>query len=284
MNDDSAIFSEAARLADSGQAFATTSIIASQGSTPRSSARMLVRGDGSTLGTIGGGLLESRVISDALACIKAGHSRTAQYALDSCSEKGSIDMLCGGSVEIVIDVARARRRIVIIGAGHVGLALAGLADFAGFRVAVVDERSELVTKTRFSMASELYCREDLVEALKLLPMDPDAILVIATHSDDERALRTMLGEKWSYLGMLGSRRKVKILFDKLRREGFPASLLERVRAPIGLDIAAETPEEIAVSIVAEILADTRKAAISHFSETPRTPSGLEDGTAQKPVG
>ena len=284
MNDDSAIFSEAARLADSGQPFAITSIIASQGSTPRSSARMLVRGDGSTLGTIGGGSLESRVISDALACIKAGHSRMAQYTLDSCSGEDSIAMLCGGSVEIVIDVATIRRRIVIIGAGHVGLALAGLADFAGFRVAVVDERSELVTKTRFPMASELYCREDLVEALKLLPVDPDAVLVIATHSDDERALRTMLGEKWGYLGMLGSRRKVKLLFDKLRREGFSASLLERVRAPIGLDIAAETPEEIAVSIVAEILADTRKATISHFSETPCTLSGLENGTAQNPVG
>ena len=278
MNDDSAIFSEAARLAGSGQPFAITSIIASQGSTPRTSARMLVRGDGSTLGTIGGGSLESRVVSDALACIKAGRSRTAHYSLDSCSGKDSVPMLCGGSVEIVIDVATTRRRIVIIGAGHVGLALAGLADFAGFRVAVVDERKELVTKTRFPMASELYCGEDLVEALKLIPADPDAALVIATHSNDERALRTMLGEKWSYLGMLGSRRKVKLLFDKLRREGFPASQLERVRAPIGLDIAAETPEEIAVSIVAEILADTRKTTVSHFSEAPLTPSVPEDGT------
>ena len=270
MNDDSAIFSEAARLADSGSPFAITSIIAAQGSTPRSTARMLVRGDGSTLGTIGGGIVEAKVISEALACIETGRSRTTRYSLDSCSGQDSIAMLCGGSMEVFIDVAASRRRVVIIGAGHVGFALARIADFAGFRVVVVDERRELVTKARFPMASELFCDEDLAEALKLLPMDPDAAVVIATHSDDERALRTMLGGQWAYLGMLGSRRKVKILFDKLRLEGFSESLLRRVRAPIGLDIAAETPEEIAVSIMAEILADTRKASASHFVEELHT--------------
>lgn len=266
MNDESAIFAEAARLADSGSPFAIASIVASQGSTPRSRARMLVRGDATTLGTIGGGIVESRVVSDALECMKTGHSRVIRYVLDSCSGQESIAMLCGGSMEVFIDIAASRRRLVIIGAGHVGLALAKLADFAGFRVAVVDERRELVTKERFPMASELYCEEDLVDTLKMLPEDLDAAFVIATHSDDERALRTLIGGKWSYLGMLGSRRKVKILFDKMIQEGIPETLLARVRAPIGLDIGAETPEEIAISILAEILADTRKASISHFAE------------------
>ncbi|HWP69001.1 MAG TPA: XdhC/CoxI family protein [Rectinemataceae bacterium] len=265
MNDESAIFAEAARLADSGSPFAIASIVASQGSTPRSTARMLVRGDATTLGTIGGGIVESRVVSDALECMKTGRSRVIRYVLDSCSGQESLAMLCGGSMEVFIDVAAPRQRLVIIGAGHVGLALAKLADFAGFRVAIVDERRELVTKERFSMAVELYCEGDLVEALNALPTDPDAAFVIATHSDDERALRTMIGGQWSYLGMLGSRRKVKILFDKLGQEGFPKSLLARVRAPIGLDIGAETPEEIAISILAEILADMRKASTSHFA-------------------
>jgi xanthine dehydrogenase accessory factor len=266
MNEESAIFSEAARLTDSGFPFAIASITGSQGSTPRTKARMLVRGDGTTLGTIGGGNLEQRVTADALECIKSRGSRTIRYSLDSCSGRESVDMLCGGSVEVFVDVAASRQRIVIIGAGHVGLALARLADFAGFRVAVVDERGELITKERFPMAAELYCREDLIDALDLIPADPDAAIVIATHSDDERALRTMIKRQWSYLGMLGSRRKVKLLFEKLEREGTPETLLKKVRAPVGLDIAAETPEEIAISILAEILADKRNASISHFSD------------------
>jgi len=266
MNEESTIFSEAARLAGSGAPFAIASIVATQGSTPRTNARMLVRGDGTTMGTIGGGNLEQRVAADALECMKSGGSRTIRYSLDSCSGLESVDMLCGGSVEVFLDVVASRRRIVIIGAGHVGLALARLADFAGFRVAVADERQELMTKERFPMAAELYCREDLIEALNLLPADPDAVIVIATHSDDERALRTMIGRQWSYLGMLGSRKKVKLLFGKLKAEGYPESLLDRVRAPVGLDIEAETPEEIAISILAEILADTRNASISHFAD------------------
>ena len=270
MNDDSAIFSEAANLAASGKSFAIASIVDSQGSTPRSKARMLVRDDATTLGTIGGGIVESRVVSDALACIGAGRSRMVRYTLDSSPGKDSIAMQCGGSMEVFIDVAPSRPRLVVIGAGHVGLALARLGDFAGFRITIADERRELVTKERFPMASELYCEGDLVETLKQLPVDADAAVVIATHSDDERALRTMLGGQWGYLGMLGSRRKVKMLFDKLAGEGFPGSTLKRVRAPVGLDIGSETPEEIAISILAEILADTRKASTSHFSEALHT--------------
>jgi xanthine dehydrogenase accessory factor len=163
-----------------------------------------------------------------------------------------------------------RRRLLIVGAGHVGLALARLASFAGCAVSVVDERLEMVSKERFPMAEALYSGSDLIEALKKVPADPDAAVVIATHADDERALRAMLQRTWSYCGMLGSRRKVKILFEKLGGEGTDPELLAKVRAPIGLDIGAETPEEIAISILAEIFADDTSTSCNHLAEAPRS--------------
>lgn len=266
MSDDAGIFAEAARLSRLGLRFAMSGIVAAQGSTPRSNARMLVRGDSTSLGTIGGGVVESKVIADALECMKAGRSKLFRYDLDTCSGKDSVGMLCGGSIEVFIDVVPSRRRLVIIGAGHVGLALARLADFSGFGVAIVDERREMATRERFPMAETLLCGKGLIAILEELPPDPNAVIVIATHADDERALRTMLRKSWSYLGMMGSRRKVGLLMDALRKEGVAAELLEKIRAPVGLDIEAETPEEIAVSIISEILADAKNSSCRHLSE------------------
>jgi xanthine dehydrogenase accessory factor len=270
MSDDAGIFAEAARLSSSGLRFAMAGIVTASGSTPRSNARMIVRGDSTTLGTIGGGLVESKVIGDAMECMNIGRARLVRYDLDTCSGKDSVGMLCGGSIDVFIDVVPARHRLVIIGAGHVGLALARLADFAGFGVAIVDERKELATRERFPMAEALYCEDDLIEAMGKLPQDSDAAIVIATHSDDERALRSMIARPWSYLGMLGSRRKITLLTEKLKSEGLAPGLLAKVRAPIGLDIEAETPEEIAVSIIAEILSDARSAQGGHLAESSRT--------------
>lgn len=270
MADDAEIFAEATRLSRSGRTFALAGIVAASGSTPRASARMLVRADSTTLGTIGGGLLESRVIADALACIASRRPKVLRYDLDSCSGRDSVGMLCGGSMEVFIDVVPPRRRLLIVGAGHVGLALARLASFAGPAVSVVDERLEMVSKERFPMAEALYSGSDLIEALKKVPADPDDAVVIATHADDERALRAVLQRTWRYCGMLGSRRKIKILFEKLKGEGIDPELLAKVRAPIGLDIGAETPEEIAISILAEILADDTSTSCKHLAEALRS--------------
>ena len=269
MMDDAGIFDEAARLARSGMRFAMAGIVAASGSTPRSKARMLVRGDATTLGTIGGGIVESKVIVDALECIRVNKSRIARYDLDSCAGKDSVGMLCGGSMEVFIDVVPARRKLVIVGAGHVGQALAKLADLAGFCVSIVDERKDMASAERFPMAESLYCNDNIIEALKGLPFDPETAFVIATHADDERALRALLVKPWKYLGMMGSKRKVYALMDKLREEGFTPDLLAKVRAPIGLDIEAETPEEIAISIIAEILVDTNQASGDHLAQKPR---------------
>lgn len=265
MFDDVGIFAEAARLSQSGLCFAIASITAVSGSTPRSSARMLIRADATILGTIGGGVVESKVIADALTCMKTGKPTIARYDLDASAGKVSTGMLCGGSLEVFIDVVPSRRRLIIVGAGHVGQALAKIADFCGFSVFVVDERADMATKQRFPTASALYGGKDLVEALNQLPIDPEAAFVVATHADDERAVRALLSKPWSYLGMMGSRKKVKTLMEKIKGEGCASDILAKIRAPIGIDIEAETPEEIAVAIISEIIADSRHADCCHLA-------------------
>lgn len=265
MMDDAGIFAEAARLARSGMRFALAGIVDARGSTPRSRARMLVRGDASALGTIGGGIVESKVIADAMDCMRLSKSRLIRYDLDSLTGNDSVGMLCGGSMEVFIDVVPARKKLVIVGAGHVGQALAKLADFAGFGVVLVDERKDMANAERFPMAESIYCDENLGIALEKLPVDAEASVVIATHADDETALRALIAKPWNYIGMMGSRRKVKAIMEKLKGEGLAQDLLSKVRAPIGLDIEAETPEEIAVSIIAEILADANNASGDHLA-------------------
>ena len=274
------IFAHAARLCSDGVNFAMTSIVQAHGSTPRASARMLVEENGTCIGTIGGGLLEAMVVKDALECIKQGTSAVKTYVLTSCSstnkssipESGTasdtarLDMDCGGTVDIAIDVVAGRRQLVIIGAGHVGFAVAKLAEMIGFSIVVVDERPALASKERFPMAAAIYSNADLVTAIHQVPEQEGQVVVIATHSEDELALRTMAARKWAYLGMLGSRRKVKLLLEKLAGEGVPAETLAKIHAPIGLDIGSETPEEIAVSIIAEIMKITSGTSGLSLSE------------------
>lgn len=267
------IFAHAAQLWSAGVNFAITSIVQASGSTPRTSARMLVEENGTCVGTIGGGLLESKVVNDALTCIKQGTSAVKTYVLTSCSATQEVssnpvrlDMQCGGTVDVAIDVVAGRRQMVIIGAGHVGLALAKIADITGFSVVIVDERPSLANRERFPMATAIYCDTDLVSAIHQVPELEGHIVIIATHSDDERALRSMVLRKWAYLGMLGSQRKVKLLLEKLAGEGMSAEVLEKVHAPIGLDIGAETPEEIAISIIAEIMKDIRGTTGQNLSQ------------------
>ncbi len=266
MKADTALFAEAARLSAAGTPFALAFIASSSGSTPRRNARMLIRWDGSALGTIGGGLVESKVIKDALFSLQRGSGGIFRYLLDTGAEKESLGMLCGGQMEVLIDVAAPARTLVIVGAGHVGLAVAKIADFSGFDVLIVDDRPELATSERFPMATRLHVQTDLLEALASVPEDPAFSYLIATHSDDERALRALIDKNWTYLGLLGSRRKVKILKEKFIGEGFDKEKIARMRAPVGLALGGETPEEIAISIVSELLADLNHENARHYSE------------------
>ncbi len=248
------IFAKAAELGAANIPFALATIVASSGSTPRGKAKMIVLADGSSFGTVGGGIVEARVIDEAKKAIDFDRPIMLDYALDRGPGEHSLDMECGGSMQVYLEVFGAKPRLVIAGGGHVGLAIARLASSVGFRIVIVDDRPGYVTPERFPMATELYVRESMDEALVAVPVDRQSCVVIATHASDERALRSFVARDCAYLGFLGSRRKARVLLDKARAEGVPAARLERVRAPIGLDLGAETPEEIAVSVVAEIMA------------------------------
>ncbi len=240
-----------------GRPVAVATVVWARGSTPRKAgARMIVQADGGIDFTIGGGPFEALVIEDAKEALRTGVGGLKAYRFLPVGENAT-GMTCGGEVEVFLEVHRRPPRVVVFGGGHVALPLARLAKDTGFRVAVIDDRAEFASPERFPFADEVvhaqsgYVRTDV-------PLDEDDRVVIVTrcHETDEACLRRVLDEdrRVAYVGVVASRRKAKVMFAKLLREGYAKERLEGVRAPIGLDLGAETPEEIAVAIVAEILA------------------------------
>lgn len=247
------IYQKAAELTASHTPFALATIISSQGSTPRSKAKMIILQDGSCFGTVGGGLAESSVIEEAKLCIRYDRSKLLSYSLDREAKTDALEMDCGGSMEIFIESVSPGPRLLLIGGGHVSLEIARAAGQAGFRIAVVETRPEFCSEERFPTA-ERYLDGDLNRAMAAAPLDGKTFIVIATSSSDDRALRYYLDKDAAYIGMLGSRRKVKLLKQRLIDEGASCTRLEWIHAPIGLDLGAETPAEIAVSVLSELLA------------------------------
>lgn len=244
------IYEEILRLQQANEAFAVASILKSKGSTPRHIGKMIVKKDGGILGTVGGGLAESYVITEAKAAIRRGLSTIVEYRLDS-EAQGGIQMLCGGTLTVFIEVMTPSPTLLLLGAGHVGQALARLGGTLGYRVVVVDERPEFANTRLYPMAAAVYSKPDILDAFKEAPVDADTHIVIATTDSDLRCLRAALRRAPAYVGMIGSGRKVAKLLAQLQSEGVAGT--EAVHAPVGLDIGAETPEEIAVSIMAEIM-------------------------------
>lgn len=240
-----------------GRAAALATVIEARGSTPRGvSAKMLIYADGRTVGTVGGGGVESRVIEEAKAAISDGESRELHYRLRD-EERGDPG-ICGGDMRVFVEVLARRPTVLVIGAGHVGQAVAELADFLGYRIAVLDERPELVTSERFPWADALLTGE-VDEQVESFPLTEHTYVVMVTphHSLDERILGAVDGRPFAYLGLIGSQRRTAHTFERARKAAVPAELLDRVHTPIGLDIGAESPREIAVSIVAELIAVQR---------------------------
>jgi xanthine dehydrogenase accessory factor len=249
------IYKEILRAQDEKKDFAVVTIVKAEGSTPRSAnAKMMVFPDGKTIGTIGGGELESRAVREARNAIKRGSSALVEYSLDDRKEEG-LSMKCGGDVMLHIEVFKAKPQLFIIGAGHVGRALNNIASMLDFEITVIDDRDEWANEDRFPAASNILVKEDMSKALDDIEVGEDDFIVIATrgHSHDKEALSNALKKKARYVGMIGSEKKVEEVFRQLTGEGVEKELLEKVRSPIGLDLGGETPEEIAVSIVAEIL-------------------------------
>jgi xanthine dehydrogenase accessory factor len=236
-----------------GQSVALAMLIRAEGSTPRESGtKMVVYPDGQIEGTIGGGAMEAAVIREAVDAIAQGASRMVHYELRD-PDAGDLGM-CGGEADIYIDVAMSRPTLLVVGAGHVAMPVAEIGHLCGFRVSVLDDRPEMASEERFPLATKRIVG-DIVAELEALSITRDTHVVIVTrgHAYDQAALRAVIDSPAAYVGMIGSRRKVRLTFDRLRADGVPEEQIRRVRAPIGLSIGAQTPAEIAVSILAEII-------------------------------
>ncbi len=256
------IFEKASQLLKEGRKIALCTVVEKVGSGPREKgAKMLVTEDGRTFGTIGGGTLERKIKEEALKTIREGRSKSVKFALYEGAKEKEIEtgLWCGGEMTVFIDVNEPRPRMIIVGSGHIALPTYKTADLLGFDVTVVDDDSESLTKDRFPNAKLVY-NEDFEEALKEAHIDKDTCVVVV-HGEpkhDLAALRSFIHKEAAYLGILGSRGKLSKIKEVLKEEGVPKEKVERIRAPIGLKIGAETPEEIAVSIIAEVIKEKRE--------------------------
>jgi xanthine dehydrogenase accessory factor len=247
------LYARIAQAVEQGQSIALATLVRVQGSTPRElGSKMLVYADGQIAGTIGGGAVEAAVIEEAVQALARGEPRLLQYELRE-PDQGDLG-ICGGEAEVFVDVIAPRPTLLVVGGGHVAMPVAELAYQCGFRVVVLDDRPEMVSAARFPHAAERLTG-DMMAQLGELELTPQWHVVIVTrgHAHDLEALRAVVGTQAAYVGMIGSRRKVRTTYERLIADGVPQSLLERVHAPIGLDIGAQTPAEIAVSILAEII-------------------------------
>ena len=247
-----------AALADAlarGEEVALVTIVAATGSTPqRVGAKMLVFPDGRTVGTIGGGCYENDAFWKAREAITARRPLNVKYELndDFAQESG---LVCGGQMEVFIEPVEASPDVYVFGAGHVGYFVAKMAHEVGFRVHVVDDREKFANAERFGDGIDVVV-ENIPDWLTAhtLPATAYAVIVTRGHTHDLDALRALTAHPLRYLGLIGSKAKVRRIFDALQSEGISDDSLRGVHAPIGLDIGAITPQEIAVSIVAELIA------------------------------
>lgn len=247
------VFQQLAQLEQENRAAALCTIIRSQGSTPRrSGSRMLVYPDGSISGTVGGGELENRVIAQAKEAIQDGKARRLEYNM-SDPERGDPGV-CGGQVEVYVEPILPKPTLVIIGAGHVGKAVVHLAHWLGYHVVVNDDRPEFCT-SEFIPDADWYLPVKMSELPHHLEINSWTYLVLTTRGSnvDVEGLPALLDTPAAYIGVIGSQRRWAIARKQMIENGVSPEKLERVHSPIGLELNAETPEEIAVSIMAEVI-------------------------------
>jgi xanthine dehydrogenase accessory factor len=259
------VFAAVADALERGEAAALVTIVATTGSTPqRVGAKMLVFGDGRIVGTIGGGCYENDAFGKAREAIRSRRPQLVHYELDDdfAQETG---LICGGQMDVYIEPIEPSPELYIVGAGHVAFHLAKVAHEVGFRIHVVDDREKFANADRFPTAVEIVV-DDIPAWIARANLPPHAYAVIVTrgHTNDLEALRALAPRELRYLGLIGSRAKVARIYDALVDDRMSAEALARVHAPIGLDIGAVTPQEIAVSILAELI------AVKHGKDDPRS--------------
>lgn len=272
------MYEEIVRLKKLGRVSALATIVECRGSSPqKQGAKMLVRDDGTILGTLGGGCIEAEAVQHAKMAMQDGSPRTVPFEL---TERDG-GLVCGGSLLVYIEPVVPDPRLVILGAGHVGKALSRLAAFSGFHVTVVDDRPEFANRDTLPDAHDIVV-DDLSTVFSNVQVDPATFIVIATrgHNHDLDAAKAALGTGAGYIGLLGSRRKKGLLMNALRDAGFSPEDIGRVIIPAGLPIGSTTPEEIAVSIMAQIIQERRRHAPTGIGGPSCGGVLVQDGQAQ----
>ncbi len=270
------IYEEICKLKHEGKRAALATIVNVRGSIPSVvAAKMLVREDGSILGTVGGGCVESDVRKGAMEVLRDEKAKTFTFNLDQRPDDDT-GLVCGGSLQVFIEPVIPAPELYIFGAGHVGLNVCKVAALAGFEVIVCDDREQYANRERFPDAREIHAGEMDVVLSELSPSAASYIVIVTRgHRHDMRVLRWALDTPAHYIGMIGSGRKVLTIFQQLEAEGVPHESFQRVYAPIGLEISAAMPEEIAISIVAELIAVRRHCAAA----LPHSRNRLQKKTA-----
>ena len=252
------LYDEIVRLRKLGQKCAVATIVQVNGSIPSfESAKILVREDGSFMGTVGGGCVEAEVWNAAREVIETEKPRHLSFSLgqDAAYDEG---LICGGQLKIFVEPVIPQPRAFIFGGGHVSKGISKIATLAGFSTSIIDNRQAFANQERFPEAEATYA-EEYEDVFPKLPVNSSSYIVIVTrgHRDDMRVLRWAVNTPARYIAMIGSKRKTISVVHELEREGIPREAFEKVFAPMGLEIGAELPEEIAISVVAEMIAVRR---------------------------
>jgi xanthine dehydrogenase accessory factor len=270
------IYDEIVRLRNIGQKCALATIVEVNGSIPSfESAKMLVREDGSMTGTIGGGCVEAEVWNIAREVMETERPRSMKFSLgqNAAYDNG---LICGGQLTVFVEPVVPQPHAIIFGAGHISKSISKIAHIAGFATVIVDNREQFANQERFPEADAIHAAE-YEEVFPKLRAGTSTYVVIVTrgHRDDMRVLRWAITTDARYIAMIGSRRKTISVIKELEKEGLPRDAFERIYAPMGLELGAITPEEIAVSVVAEMVAVRRQpegvwrsASKSIFVQTP----------------
>lgn len=235
------------------QSYAIVTIADTAGNTTRKNGKMLVFETGETLGTVGGGSIELLAIRDAKEALVSGIGGLRSYDLDNAAAHAGVH--CGGTMQVLIEVVGKRPTLVMCGAGHVGMAVIPLAKTVGFRVILVDSRPAELIADAIAMADQFIPVKNHEEDIKNLDIAPGAYYVLAgpNHATDGAQLAGVLTKQAAYVGMIGGPPKIKGIFRNLLEKGYAQEQLDKVYTPIGLDVGNERPEEIAISIMAEVL-------------------------------
>jgi xanthine dehydrogenase accessory factor len=255
------VFEELVRLRSLGRKCALATIVEARGSIPSyESAKLLVREDGSMTGTIGGGCVEAEVWNAAREAIETEKPKRLTFNLgqDAAYDNG---LICGGQIEVFVEPVLPTPRAFIFGAGHISKSLSKVASLAGFASVIVDDREAFASRERFPEAEAVHAGE-YEQVIPTLPINETSYVIIVTrgHRDDMRVLKLAMATPARYIAMIGSKRKVLNVVRELEKEGIPRGAFARLHAPMGLAIGAVSPEEIAVSVAAEMIAVRRNAA------------------------